>query len=107
MAQIKSPALVEGLPDRGFFSERQNTQKSTSTRGLEVQKGLEANEGCVDYQRFIPMIFATRMNRVKHAQRSVKFSFASFSLSIQRTMKLLSGKPDGFVLVLGAKSTKK
>jgi hypothetical protein len=55
----------------------------TSTAG-EVLKALRANGGSVDYQKFIQLIFATRTHRAKHAQRSVKLSFASFSLSPQR-----------------------
>jgi hypothetical protein len=52
------------------------------------------------------------MYRVRHAKRSVKFSFASCLIERPRfvatkKMKLQSGNPDGFAFILSLQRTKK
>jgi hypothetical protein len=52
------------------------------------------------------------MYRVRHAQRSVKLSFASCLIERPRfvatkKMKLLSGNPDGLAFILSLQRTKK
>ena len=73
-----------------------SNSRSSSCRIIEVHKGLGANGGSVEWEELIFLRIATSMHRVKHAQRSVKLSFASFSFVATKNKEVAVGQPRRF-----------